>query len=52
MADGQPKPAFYFAVLLVVLGLIGVALWRFGAIGPKSAVGQFTSGADAILGRG
>ena len=43
MADGQPKPAFYFAVLLVVLGLIGVALWRFGAIGPKSAVGQFTS---------
>src|SRR5580765_7800659 len=43
MAEGQPKPAFYFAVMLVVVGLIGVALWRFGAIGPKSAVGQFTS---------
>ena len=43
MANGQPRPAFYFAVLLVVLGLIGLALWRYGAIGPKSTVGQFTS---------
>ena len=43
MANGQPKPAFYFGVLIVVLGLIGLALWRYGAIGPKSTVGQFTS---------
>src|SRR5947208_3268439 len=34
MANGQPRPAFYVAVLLVVLGLVGVALWRFGAIRP------------------
>jgi NitT/TauT family transport system substrate-binding protein len=34
MANGQPRPAFYVAVLLVVLGLVGFALWRYGAIGP------------------
>jgi len=43
MANGQPRPAFYVAVLLVVLGLVGFALWRFGAIGPKSSSGQFTA---------
>src|SRR6186997_2594508 len=43
MADGQPKPAFYVAVLAVVLGLVGLALWRYGAIGPGSKVGQFTA---------
>ena len=37
MANGQPRPAFYVAVLLVVLGLVGLALWRYGAIGPKAA---------------
>ena len=36
MANGQPRPAFYVAVLLVVVGLVGLALWRFGAIGPRS----------------
>jgi NitT/TauT family transport system substrate-binding protein len=30
----QPKPAFYVAVLLVVVGLVGFGLWRYGAIGP------------------
>jgi NitT/TauT family transport system substrate-binding protein len=35
MANGQPKPAFYVAALLVVLGLVGLALWRYGAIGPR-----------------
>ena len=39
MANGQPRPAFYVAVLLVVLGLVGLALWRYGAIGPEGAVG-------------
>ncbi len=34
MANGQPKPAFYVAVLLVVIGLVGLALWRYGSIGP------------------
>jgi NitT/TauT family transport system substrate-binding protein len=43
MAEGQPKPAFYVAVLLVVLGLVGLALWRYGAIGPDSKVGKFTT---------
>src|SRR3954466_6073207 len=43
MAEGQPKPAFYVAVLVVVLGLVGLALWRYGAIGPGTKVGQFTA---------
>jgi NitT/TauT family transport system substrate-binding protein len=34
MANGQPKPAFYVAVLLVIVGLVGLALWRYGATGP------------------
>ena len=33
MANGQPRPAFYAAVLLVIAGLVGLALWRYGAIG-------------------
>jgi NitT/TauT family transport system substrate-binding protein len=43
MANGQPRPAFYVAVLLVVLGLVGLALWRYGAIGPKNQAGQISS---------
>jgi NitT/TauT family transport system substrate-binding protein len=43
MANGQPKPAFYVAVLLVVLGLAGLALYRYGAIGPGGQGGQFSS---------
>ena len=36
MADGQgPKPAFYVAVLLVVIGLVALGLWRMGKIGPE-----------------
>jgi NitT/TauT family transport system substrate-binding protein len=42
MANGQPKPAFYVAVLIVVLGLVGLALWRYGAIGPQKQ-GQISS---------
>ena len=42
MANGQPRPAFYVAVLLVVLGLVGLALWRYGAIGPGGQGGQFS----------
>jgi NitT/TauT family transport system substrate-binding protein len=29
---GGPKPAFYLVVLLVVAGLVGLGLWRFGAL--------------------
>jgi len=32
MANGNPKPAFFLAVLVVVLALVGLALWRFGAL--------------------
>ncbi len=32
MPSGNPKPAFYLAVLAVVLGLVGLALWRLGAL--------------------
>jgi NitT/TauT family transport system substrate-binding protein len=38
MASGSPRPAFFLAVLLVVLGLVGLGLWRFGALpGSKTA---------------
>src|SRR4029078_4640380 len=43
MANGQTRTAFYVAVLLMVLGLVGLALWRYGAIGPKSQTGQFSA---------
>ncbi len=43
MANGSPRPAFYVAVLFVVVGLVGLALWRYGAIGPKGQSGQFTA---------
>src|SRR5437773_2389085 len=43
MANGQPRPAFYVAVLLVVLGLVGLAVWRYGAIGPGRQDGRITN---------
>jgi NitT/TauT family transport system substrate-binding protein len=43
MANGKPKPAFYLAVFAVVAGLIGLALWRFGAL-PGSKGGRITTG--------
>ena len=57
MANGQPRPAFYVAVLLVVVGLVGLALWRYGAIGPRSGQGGRISNEEltqlliGILGR-
>src|SRR5262245_23839196 len=43
MANGQPKPAFYVAVLLVVMGPVGLALWRFGAIKPGNESGRISN---------
>jgi NitT/TauT family transport system substrate-binding protein len=40
--QGQPKPAFYLAVLLVVIGLVGFALWRYTGIGPRDETGQIS----------
>ncbi len=38
MASGNAKPAFYLAVLAIVIGLVGLGLWRFGALpGSKGA---------------
>jgi NitT/TauT family transport system substrate-binding protein len=43
MANGQPKPFFYVAVLLVVIGLVGLAVWRYGAARPGgTATGQIS----------
>jgi NitT/TauT family transport system substrate-binding protein len=42
MANGQPRPAFYIAVLVVVLGLVGLALWRYTGIIPGSEGGRFS----------
>src|SRR6185295_2484257 len=36
--SGSPRPAFYLAVFMVVAGLVGLGLWRFGALpGAKPA---------------
>jgi NitT/TauT family transport system substrate-binding protein len=55
MAQGSPKPAFFLAVLLVVAGLVGLGLWRFGALpgvkGPKDDAKQ-ASGVEAADAQG
>jgi NitT/TauT family transport system substrate-binding protein len=43
MANGQPKPAFYLAVLVIVAGLVALALWRYGALGSDGTPGQISS---------
>src|SRR5262249_51453151 len=43
MANGQPRPAFYVAVLVVIIGLVGMALWRYGAIGPRGGSRQVST---------
>jgi len=32
MSNGKPRPAFFGAVFLVVIGLVALGLWRFGAL--------------------
>ena len=44
MANGQPRPAFYVAVFLVILGLVGLAVWRSRDDDwPGGGEGQFSS---------
>jgi NitT/TauT family transport system substrate-binding protein len=43
MANGQPRPVFYVAVLIVVLGLVGLAIWRYGAVGPGRQDGRISN---------
>jgi NitT/TauT family transport system substrate-binding protein len=43
MANGQPKPAFYVAVLVAILALVGLALYRYGGIGNSNQPGQISS---------
>ena len=31
MSSAKPKPTFYLAVFVIIVGLVGLALWRFGA---------------------
>src|SRR6478736_4906787 len=42
MANGQPRPAFYVAVFLVVLGLVGLAVWQYGGVRSRLQSGQIT----------
>ena len=42
MANGQPRPAFYVAVFAVVIGLVGLAIWRYGG-GSGAGAGIFSS---------
>jgi NitT/TauT family transport system substrate-binding protein len=32
MASGSPRPAFFLAVFAIVIALVGLGLWRFGAL--------------------
>src|SRR5687767_16029165 len=42
MANGQPRPAFYVAVLAVVVGLVGLAIWRYSG-GGGAGTGTFSA---------
>jgi NitT/TauT family transport system substrate-binding protein len=48
MANGSPKPAFFLAVLVVVMALVGFGLWRFGALPGSSSGGG--SGEKMVVG--
>src|SRR6187200_2707016 len=51
MANGQPRPAFYVAVFAVVLGLVGLAIWRYGG-GAGGGGGIFTDELKQLAGGG
>ena len=37
----KPKPTFYLAILILVVGLVALALWRFGALPGAGEGGGF-----------
>jgi NitT/TauT family transport system substrate-binding protein len=41
MASGNPRPAFFLAVFAIVIALVGLGLWRFGAL-PGSKGGKIS----------
>jgi NitT/TauT family transport system substrate-binding protein len=43
MANGQPKPAFYIAVFLVIASLVGYAVYKYGGFRPGTETGQISS---------
>ena len=43
MANGQPTRAFYAAVLLVVIGLVSLAIWRYSSNQTGGSGTQFSS---------
>ena len=47
MAAGQPKPAFYAVLFLVVAGLVGFAIYRSDIFAPKA--NKATGGGDIDL---
>jgi hypothetical protein len=42
MSNAKPKPTFYLAILILVVGLVALALWRFGALPGTGEGGRFT----------
>lgn len=52
MSNGKPKPGFYLAILTIVVGLVALALWRFGALSTSDEGGTFTQDELAQLGGG
>jgi NitT/TauT family transport system substrate-binding protein len=42
MSNAKPKPTFYLAILILVVGLVALALWRFGALPGTGEGGLFT----------
>ncbi|MEO8028715.1 MAG: phosphate ABC transporter substrate-binding/OmpA family protein [Bryobacteraceae bacterium] len=48
-SSGSPRPAFYLAVFLVVAGLVGLGLWRFGALPGVNSGKSGSSGTAAPI---
>jgi NitT/TauT family transport system substrate-binding protein len=42
MSSAKPKPTFYLAVFVIIVGLVGLALWRFGALPTGDEGGRFS----------
>ena len=42
MSNGKPKPTFYLAIFILIVGLVALALWRFGALPGTGEGGRFT----------